>query len=76
MLCCAMLCVAGVFDALAAAAEFCTPNKLVAREAGAVDVASSLLLLVAEVSCHVTVCSCVEAYQRYELCLPATRSWF
>jgi hypothetical protein len=41
---------AGVFDALAAAVEFCTPNKLVAREAGAVDVTSTLLLMVAEVS--------------------------
>jgi hypothetical protein len=71
----AMLCVSpGVFDALAAAVEFCTPNKLVAREAGAVDVASSLLLLVAEVSWHGAVC-CFDACIHHESCLPAIRPW-
>jgi len=55
----------GVFDALAAAVEFCTPNKLVAREAGAVDVTSALLLMVAEVRGRERVCR-----QRYacEIC--------
>lgn len=44
-----MVLLSGLFDALAAVVELCTPNKLVAREVGAVDVASTLLLMVAEV---------------------------
>jgi hypothetical protein len=40
---------AGVFDALAAAVEFCNPNKCLAREGGGVDVTSELLLMLSEV---------------------------
>jgi hypothetical protein len=40
---------ASACDALAAAVEFCNTSKLAAREAGAVDVCSRLLLMVTEV---------------------------
>jgi hypothetical protein len=40
---------AALLDALAAAVEFCAPNRLAAREAGAIDVCSRLLLMAAEV---------------------------
>jgi hypothetical protein len=40
---------AGAADALAAAVEFCVPNKLLARESGGVDVLARLLLMAAEV---------------------------
>jgi cytochrome c5 len=40
---------AAAADALAAAVEFCVPNKLLARESGGVDVLARLLLMAAEV---------------------------